>query len=674
MAVASSLTAVIAALFVLMSIRKRQHLASLREREERFRAVAQNLPGAVFVYDMSPEGLRTPVYVGPGFEKLIGSGPAKRLATGLNDVFFELLHPDDLDALKRTGVFEPDHVEPVDMEYRFRTDGGGYRWVRSVAHPIRLEDGTLRWHGVLVDITDRKTAEDAFRRESVFRETVIQSCVEGLCVCHDIPQHPYVAFTVWNQRMTEITGYTMEQINRLGWYQTLYPDPDLQEKAKNRMQRMRQGDDLIAEEWEITRADGKKRVFEISTTVLRSAEGSTHALALMQDITERKQAQETIVRTTTMLNNILTSSTEYAIAATDLDLRVIHYNPAAERMFGLPINRVMGRRVVSIHEDLGVDPARVREALENIARDGKWETELKRSGLDGKERIIHPVVTTMYDESASRIGYVLLACDVTEQRQAEEARTKLESQLRHIHKLKAVEQLAAGVAHDFNSILTVVQGNAELLRSECRRRKLQDPELKIRDALEEIGNSVERGHKVVQNLLTFGRERSWRAQPIDLNEHVEYVCQMLKRIFESDIQINVLKEQNLRAIYADAGKIERALMNLLLNARDAMPHGGKLTIETANVDLDDVYVATHAEATVGPHVVVSVSDTGVGMDAPTRERVFEPFFTTKPVGEGSGLGLSIVHSVVKHADGHITLVSDVGKGTTFRLCFPATAA
>jgi len=543
--VALALTAVIASLFVLMSIRRRQHYAALREREERFRAVAQNVPGAVFAYDINPDGHRTPIYVGPGFEKLIGRGPAGRLAAGLNDVFFELLHPDDLDALRRAGVFEPDYAEPVDLEYRFRTDGESYRWVRSIAHPSRLENGSLRWHGVLVDIDDRKAAEEALRRESLFRETVIQSCAEGLCVCHDLPEHPYVAFTVWNRRMNEITGYTMEQINDLGWYQTVYSDPKLQEQAIDRMNRMREGDDLIAEEWEITRADGEKRMVEISTTVIDAEPGTTHVLALMQDVTERKQAEET--------------------------------------------------------------------------------------------------------------------------------RAQLESQLRHAHKLQAVEQLAAGISHDFNSVLAVVQGNAELLRTECRRRELPDPKRRIAESLEQILDSAQRGQKLIQHLLTFGRERSWTEKPINLNECIDFACRMFKGLLDGNVQIRVLKEQSLRSVHADAGKVERALVNLLLNARDAMPDGGKLTIETANVVLNDAYVATHAEATPGPHVVVSVGDTGTGMDEPTRERLFEPFFTTKPVGQGSGLGLSIVHGVVNRAGGHITVVSDVGKGTTFRLYLPAIA-
>jgi signal transduction histidine kinase len=221
--------------------------------------------------------------------------------------------------------------------------------------------------------------------------------------------------------------------------------------------------------------------------------------------------------------------------------------------------------------------------------------------------------------------------------------------------------------------LAVVQGNAELLRARCKRREVEDTKQKIAETLEQILDSTERGRKLVQSLLAFGRERSWSERPIDLNECVDDVCRSFRGLLNRNTQLKVLKEQSLRAVHADAAKVGRALVNLLLNARDAMPEGGELTIETANIDLDDTYVATHVEAAPGRHVVVTVSDTGTGIDEQTKDRLFEPFFTTKPVGEGSGLGLSIVYGVVKHAGGHITVVSDVGKGTTFSLYFPAIA-
>jgi len=290
---------------------------------------------------------------------------------------------------------------------------------------------------------------------------------------------------------------------------------------------------------------------------------------------------------------------------------------------------------------------------------------------DGHELLVEWRGRPVFKEDGAFDFLFGVGIDITERRQAEQERVKLEEQLRHVHKMQAVGQLAAGVAHDFNSILAVILGNAELLRSEYKRRRPHDPQNAIPDTLKHIFNSVERGRKLVQSLSTFGRTRSWRARPIDMNRRVDYVGQVLRGVLGKHIELKVTKHPNLRTVNADAGQVEQVLVNLLLNARDAMPDGGELEIEAANVDLDEAYVARHAEARPGPHVVLSVSDTGTGMDESTLERLFEPFFTTKPVGQGTGLGLSIVHGIVRQANGHITVASDVGKGTTFKLYFPA---
>jgi PAS domain S-box-containing protein len=425
-------------------------------------------------------------------------------------------------------------------------------------------------------------------------------------------------------------------------------------------------------DYRVVRDDGSVRWVSARSFPVRNESGEIYrVVGIVEDVTERKKAQDALARTSATLNSILTSSTEYAIAATDLELRVIQYNPAAERMFGFPLEEVMGERVEHIHEKAGVDPARVPLALDRAINKGKWETELKRSGLDGHQRIIVPVVTPMRDEQGKLIGYVVLARDITDQRHAEAARERLESQVRQIHKLQAIGQLAAGVAHDFNTVLAVILGNAELLQNECKRRRLRDPKESISSALKLIVSSVERGQKLVQNLLAFGRARSWNPRPINLNRRVDQVRKLLEDVLGRRIKLVVRKEQNLRTVIADAGHIEQALMNLLLNARDAMPAGGEVTIETANVDLDDAYVAAHAEAQPGPHVVLSVTDTGTGVDESAVERLFEPFFTTKRVGQGTGLGLSIVYGIVRQAGGHITVASEVGSGTQFSLYFPA---
>ena len=260
---------------------------------------------------------------------------------------------------------------------------------------------------------------------------------------------------------------------------------------------------------------------------------------------------------------------------------------------------------------------------------------------------------------------------MTARKQAEQERAHLEGQLRQSQKLQAIGQLAAGVAHDFNSLLMVLLGNLELLQ---RRREKAEPARTDRAeeaAMEQMLAAVERGRKLVQNLLAFGRTHKTKPQNLDVNQTIANMDAILQGLLEGRIELHTNKAPNLKPIHADAGQIEQAVMNLVINARDAMPEGGTLEIETANVLLEQAYVAAHADAKPGPHVLIAVRDTGHGMTSSTLERLFEPFFTTKPVDKGSGLGLSIVHGIVNQAGGHIEVKSQSGEGSEFELYFPA---
>jgi signal transduction histidine kinase len=269
-------------------------------------------------------------------------------------------------------------------------------------------------------------------------------------------------------------------------------------------------------------------------------------------------------------------------------------------------------------------------------------------------------------EATEIVGYFI---DITERKRAEEEKAKSEAQLRHAHKMQAVGQLAAGVAHDFNSILTVILSNAERTLSKMNEDRIASAEA---EALRQIVSSVERGAGLVRRLLAFGRTGGGKPQLLDLNRVVVDMDAMLRSLIGGQTELRVRTASDIKAIYADVGQIEEAIMNLVLNARDAMPDGGKLTIETAHVTLDKAYARAHIEAKPGSHAVLIVNDTGTGMNEETMRRMFEPFFTTKSKEKGSGLGLSIVHGIVTQAGGHIEVTSKPGDGTSFKLYFPAT--
>jgi nitrogen-specific signal transduction histidine kinase/ActR/RegA family two-component response regulator len=247
--------------------------------------------------------------------------------------------------------------------------------------------------------------------------------------------------------------------------------------------------------------------------------------------------------------------------------------------------------------------------------------------------------------------------DVTERRH-------LEDQLRQAQKMEAVGQLAGGVAHDFNNLLGVITGYSDLALREI------DPQHRARQRVEEIRKAAERAAALTRQLLAFSRKQILQPRVLDPNAVVTDVERMLRRLIGEHIQLVTVLAQNVGTVKADPGQVEQVIVNLAVNARDAMPGGGKLIIGTANVELDEGYVRRHADARPGPHVVLSVSDTGHGMDAVTLSRVFEPFFTTKGAEKGTGLGLSTVYGIVKQSGGHVTVYSEPGHGTTFKVYLP----
>jgi PAS domain S-box-containing protein len=317
------------------------------------------------------------------------------------------------------------------------------------------------------------------------------------------------------------------------------------------------------------------------------------------------------------------------------------------------------------------DPAMVRSASgEELAMGWSakavlWHGEQVIGFISADNGVHHEPIHSYQLELLSIYGTTL--GHLYNRKQAEETHTKLEAQLHHAQKMESIGQLAGGIAHDFNNLLTVIRGYCDIIQDALSR---EDP---LHAELTHIRSASERATILIRQLLAFSRRQILVPTVLDLNSLVENLRTLLERLISEDITLVTLLSPGLRSIIADPSQIEQVVMNLVVNARDAMPTGGRLTIETANIDLDNSYASTHPEAPIGPCVVLAVTDTGYGMDASTRARIFEPFFTTKEPGKGTGLGLATIYGIVKQSGGEITVYSQPGQGTTFQIYLPASA-
>ena len=410
------------------------------------------------------------------------------------------------------------------------------------------------------------------------------------------------------------------------------------------------------------RKDGTLYTEEMTITPVRSDSGEiTHFVAIKQDVSERIRVEQQLRESETFYRQII-SSVQEPIIVYDRDLRYRLWNPAMEEMTGVPLAEAQGKRPADLFPFLGgtsvLSCLERSLAGETILDNEDVSYEFPRSQRSGW---VLGQYAPLRDANGQVIGVITTLQEVTKRKQAEQ-------QFLQAQKMEAVGRLAGGVAHDFNNALGVITGYSELLQ-------LALPEGEtLRKQAEEIQKAGRRAASLTRQLLAFSRKQTIQPVVLDLNSIVTDIEKMLRRLIGEDIDLVIVGDPELKRVKADRGQIEQVLMNLAVNARDAMPQGGKLLIETSNAELDESYVRQHSYAKAGRYVKLATSDNGCGMSAETRSHIFEPFFTTKELGKGTGLGLSTVYGIVKQSEGYIWVSSEVGKGTTFEIYLPQVEA
>jgi PAS domain S-box-containing protein len=620
-----------------------------------------------------------------------------------------------------TAAFWPDHIYPADrervvaacrtnmatldvyeLEYRMVTARSEPIWLRDKVRVLRDASGApQQLRGVMLDVTEERRAEDELRRVNRALKT-LTACNQAMAqapdersffneVCRIAVEVGEYCFA-WVGYAEQDDGKSIRPVAQAGheegylqflhitWgegesgggpagratrtgqvavVRDIQKDPTFapwREEALKRGYAAVVGLPLMAG----GRAFGVLAIYSAEANVFDAEEVSllgemarhvSSGVALLRSRADRQRTEEERAR----LSSAVEQAAE-AIVVTDTRGSIVYVNPAFELVTGYTRGEVMGQtpRVLKSGKH---DQSFYRNLWRTVTRGEVWTGRLINRKKDGTLYEAESVISPVRDAGGAIANYVAVERDITREKQ-------LEEQVRLSQRLVSVGRLAGGVAHDFNNLLTIIIGYCDLLLQSMPAEETH------RGPIAEVKKAADRAAALTRQLLAFSRRQVLTPQVIDLNAVVANIQSMVKRLIGEDIQLVTFPAPDLGRVLVDPGQVEQVIMNLVVNSRDAMPQGGKITIETGNVHLDDNYAGGHFPVKTGPYAMLAVSDTGCGMDAATKAHIFEPFFTTKAQGKGTGLGLAMVYGIVKQSDGYIWVYSEVGRGTTFKIYFP----
>ncbi len=539
------------------------------------------------------------------------------------------------------------------FETKRQTKDGRLIDVSIKASPIKDASGTvIGVSKVARDITGRNRIVEELR---VTHEKLRQLLAHSPAVIYTLKMEGQtITPAVVSDNIERLLGFTVEESCKYDWWvNSLHPedrDRVLAITGQNAPQKS------YSIEYRVRHKDGTYRWVEDNNRAMSDASQQKAAVGIWTDITARKNAEESL----RLLGSAVEQSKE-SIMITDAELdlpgpKIIFINPAFTQMTGYAAEEVIGK-TPRILQGPGTDKAVLRRLRKNLEQGEVFEGEAINYRKDGKEFDVEWQIAPLRNASGKITHFLATQHDIT-------ARKKLEAQFRQAQKMEGIGQLAGGVAHDFNNILAIIQMQSDLLKNSTGLSADQS------EFAEEIGVTVQRAAALTRQLLLFSRREVYQPRNLDLSESIANTIKMLRRILGENIEVQLKLASQPMFLHADAGMLDQVLLNLAVNARDAMPNGGQLVIETSGCEFDEFAASQSTQVRVGSFVRLSVSDSGCGIPPEILPRIFEPFFTTKEVGKGTGLGLATVLGIVQQHEGWINVYSELNHGTTFRIYLP----
>jgi PAS domain S-box-containing protein len=622
----------------------------------------------------------------PAWEKTLGHTREELQAVP----FMDFVHPDDREPTLAEAEKLFTGQRTISFENRFRTKDGSYKWFLWTAAPL-LERKLI--YGVARDNTERKRAEEEIKKlndelelrvaertaqlknsylvlkaEVAERKQAVEALRESESSYRDLVENSGALIGTQDLEGTflsaNLAGLRIFGCDRaedlVGHKLSEYLAADVLDQFQSYLQDVQKNGHAQGL-MKVRTRKGEQRIIEFDNSLRREGMEKPIIRCIGRDITEHKRAMEALRESEASLAEAQRiahlGNWDWDIVQNKLrwSREIFSIFGIREESFGSTYEAFMN----SVHPD---DRELVQKAVDEALAGGKrYNINHRVVRPDGAERVVQEQGEVLFDRACGPIRMVGTVQDITEQR-------SLQAQLLQSQKMEAIGQLAGGVAHDFNNLLTIISGYSQLL---MENDKLDES---VRNHIKEILKASDRAASLTRQLLAFSRRQVLAPQVLDLNALVGNVDKMLRRLIGEDIDLVTQLAPGLGRVKADPGQIEQVIMNLAVNARDAMPGGGKLTLETANADLDETYTRTHFPTQPGPYVMLAVSDSGVGMDAATQAHMFEPFFTTKEQGKGTGLGLATVYGIVKQSNGYIWVYSELGRGSTFKIYLPRVEA